>query len=316
MVESLRSATMGSMQTCPTCDAPREGAPRYCPACGLDFWRAAAGESGTAPDSQPVAAPSSRTGFAPNFLAIGVIGVIVLGVAGVTSAVVLGALPFGGPGVGAAPTASPLSEEDRLVNRFFRQVRDPDAAFVVASDGEILTSGLPVDVPPITVAAKVSLRGDDWAGWLSIVEGDEAVVDADVMLVDGIGYVRLPDADWVSEEVPERYWSINAFARISTVTEVDYVDSEMVDGQRRHRLVVTKWLGGREFTDYLHRFARIDSRDSRMEIMVDDLGVPTVAELVMQVVATDDNDVTATFDLAATYRISAWDDVEPIEPPI
>ena len=227
-----------------------------------------------------------------------------------------GALSFGGPAAGARSTATPLSEEDRLINRFFHQVRDPDAAFVVISDGEILTSGLPVEVPPITVASEVSIRGNDWAGRLSIVEGDEAVVDADMMLVDGISYVRLPEAEWVSEEVLEHYYSINAFARISTVTEVEYLESEIVDGERWHRLVVTKWLGGRVFTDYLNRFARIDSRDSRMEIVVDDLGVPTGADLVMQVVATDSSDATATFDITATYQISDWDAVDPIEPPI
>ena len=93
------------------------------------------------------------------------------------------------------------------------------------------------------------------------------------------------------------------------------MDSEIVDGERRHRLAVTKWLGGREFTDLLHRLARITSRESRMEIVVDEAGVPMSADLVMTVVATDGS-VTATFVLNATYRISDWEAVEPIEPPI
>ena len=307
------------MQTCPTCDAPREGAIRYYPACGLDFWRAAAGETGRAADEAPAAptAASSRTSFAPNFLAIGVIGVIVLGVAGVTSAVMLGALSFGGPAVGADSTARPLSDEDRLVNRFFRQVRDPDAAYVVVAEGEVLITGLPPEIaPPITMTAEIRLHGNDWMGRESVVEGAAAALEFEVALVDGIGYARPPDADWVSEDVPERLYVISPFGRISTATEVEYLDSEVVDGERRHRVAVTKWLGGREFTDYLHRFARIDSRESRMEVVVDELGVPLVADLVMKVVATDGSDVTATFDVTATYRISDWDAVEPIEPPI
>jgi len=52
-----------------------------------------------------------------------------------------------------------------------------------------------------------------------------------------------------------------------------------------------------------------------MEIVVDEAGVPMSADLVMTVVATDGS-VTATFVLNATYLISDWEAVEPIEPPI
>jgi len=299
-----------TMQSCPTCGAPRDGALRFCPACGLDYWRAAAGDiEQRAPTPPPAPRPATRL---PTLMVVA--GVTILIAVSVAAAVMSGLVPIAG--VGSRPVATPrqLTPEEAVVYAFFREVRDPRAEYSLSTEATTTFSGLDEEIPPVSVTNEVRIYRDDWTG-VEQVTGEEIDLDYEMALVDGVGYLSEDGGDWVSEEIPERLQPVSPFRRISTVTEIDYLESATVDGAAQHTLVITKWLGGRDYSDILRRFARIVSQESRMEVTVDSFGVPTIAELEITVVATDGVD-TLTIEGHATYRFADWDDVEPIDSPL
>lgn len=240
-------------------------------------------------------------------------GVAILAAAGIAAALASGIIPLRAAGSRPDPTPHLLSSEEAIIYAFFREVRDPRAEYRVTADAETDYAGLEQEIDPVTVTSDIRIYRDDWQGSETIVSGDETI-DLRMVLVDGIGYVRQDDEDWVSEEIPERLQPVSPFRRISTVTEVQYLREETVNGLPAHRLLVTKWLGGRDYSDLLRRFARIVSQESRMEVVVDNFGIPSVADLDVTVVATDGTD-TLTITGHATYRFSDWDEGEPVVAP-
>jgi hypothetical protein len=298
------------MQSCPTCSAPRDGALRFCPACGLDYWRAAAGDAEQRdPTPPPAARPATRL---PALMVVA--GVTILIAVSVTAVIMSGLVPIAG--VGSRPAATPrqLTPEEAVVYAFFREVRDPRAEYSLTTEATTTFNGLEVEIPPVNVTNEIRIYRDDWAGTERVTD-DEATTDYEAALVDGVVYLSEDGGDWESKEIPERLHPISPFRRISTVTEVDYLESTTFDGATQHTLVITKWLGGRDYSDILRRFARIVSQESRMEVTVDSFGVPSIAELDVTVVATDGVD-TLTIEAHATYRFADWDDVEPIDSPL
>lgn len=321
------------MRTCPGCGADRDGALRFCPACGLDLWRAAAGGTSNAgPGGQgpnaagggwgaaggggggagagPAGRPARSGPGAGPLIAIG--SALLLVAAGAT-VVMSGVIPSGLPG--GRPTATPraLTPNEALIRAFFREVRDPNAAFLVATDGLTTFTG-PIDMPAVAAKSTVRIQGDDWVGTETVESDGETILDVEMAIVDGIGYVRDAGGEWVTGEVPARLQPVSPFRRISTVTEVEYLSTRTINGRPMHTLVVTKWLGGRDFSDLLRSFASIRSQVSRLEVLVDSFGVPASASLTAQVVATDGRD-SLTIDATATYRFSDWGEVAPIVPP-
>lgn len=301
------------MQTCPECGADRAGAVRYCPSCGLDFWRAAAGQP-THPAAMPAMPATAPPRIGGNPGVVIWLGVVLLLVAGGAVVVLSGALPAGLPGGPAAITPRQLTAEEALIHAFFREVRDPDAAFAVAYEGTTAFSGVDPVPAPILTTGELRLHGDDWRGHEEAVQDGETVFDFQMALVDGVAYVSEAGGDWVSGDIPERLQPISPFRRISTVTEVTYVGKDGTSGQPLHRLAVTKWLGGREVRDLLRQSARIVSQESRMEILVDARGVPSVADLELSITATDGVE-TLTIDATFHYVVTRWNDVSPVEAP-
>lgn len=300
------------MRTCPACGAERQEAVRFCPECGLDYWRAAAGESG---HPAPPPAPAVTTGWSgPPAPIVAGLGVVLLLVAIVAAVVASGVIPTGMPGGRPSPTPRVLTQQEVLIRAFYREVRDPDAQFAVTAESTTTFSGLDENPPPIEGASQIRIHGSDWAGTQTATSDGETVIDAEMAIVAGVGYLREGDDDWVVEELPERLWPVSPFRRISTVTEVGYLGAISGEGQPLHTLVVTKWLGGRDYSDILRRFARVTSQDSRFEVVVDNFGIPHRAVLTMTVVATDGVD-TLTIEATVTYRFSDWGAVEPIAPP-
>lgn len=300
------------MRTCPTCGADREGAVRFCPSCGLDFWRDAAGQPAHALD-----APADRLvgrgrpGALPFFVAGAVLLVVAVGATVALSGIVPPGMPLGR----ATPTPRALTPNEALIRAFFREVRDPNAEFRVTADATTTFTGVEPALPSITGSSAVRIHRDDWSGTQTAASDGETVLDIEMAVVDGIGHLREAGGDWVSGDIPERLWPVSPFRRISTVTEVDYVGTEMVDDRPLHTLVVTKWLGGRDYSDTLRRFARIASQESRFEIVVDSFGVPHSAVLTMAVVASDGSQ-TLTINAEVSYRFSDWDQTDPIIAPV
>ncbi len=300
------------MKSCPECGADREGAVRFCPGCGLDYWRVAAGQPAH-PTPQSVA-PSPSSGSRGGPLGFIVAGIVLLLIAVGAVVVMSGILPAGVPGGRASATVRPLTPEEALVYAFFREVRDPRAAYTVTYEGTTTYSGIADPPAPVSMTGDLRLNGDDWAGHEEYVQDGETILDVDMVLLDGVAWVSEDDEDWVTGEIPDRLQPISPFRRISTVTEVEYLDKTPLDGRPVHTLLITKWLGGRDYSDILRPISRIESQESRMEVIVDARGVPSVAELEMTVVATDGVE-TLTINALVTYHIDRWDDVGPIEPP-
>jgi hypothetical protein len=241
-------------------------------------------------------------------------GVAVLLVVGGVLVVASGVLPAGVPGGRAAVTPRQLTEEESLIHAFFREVRDPSAAYELAYEGTMTFSGIEDAPGTIASSGEFRLYGDNWRGHEEGVQDGETIFDDLVAVVDDVAYLSEDGGDWASAEIPERLQPISPFRRISTVTEIAYMGEEGDTDRPLHRLLVTKWLGGRDYSDFLRPYVRIVSQTSRMEVVVDPRGVPSHAEIVLTVVATD-NVETLTIEATFTYTISRWDDIPPVEAP-
>jgi hypothetical protein len=299
-------------QQCPSCGAPRDRAKRFCASCGLDYWRAAAGEAAPTAEPQPTThATSSAPGpglwlaAAGALLAVAAVVVTVIWVLpGTTS------LPDR-----SEPAPTPLSEEALLIRSFFREARDPDAAFAVVGDSTLTVEGLPDPVPAITSTANALIHGEDWSGDVAVTQEGTPPFAATVAYVDGVAYVRpAGEAEWSRQTLPRaQLGPVNPFARISTVNEVQHIGSETVDGAELQHLRVTKWLGGSDFDDLLVNIA-ITDQSSTLDIWVTSEGIPVSADLVMDVEASDGVD-TAQIRTVTRYEFSDWGRVEPITAP-
>lgn len=300
------------MQTCPECGADREGAVRFCPNCGLDYWRAAAGEPAHAA-SPPPAQPPQPAGGGLNPSIFIWLGVVVLLVAGGALVIVSGILPAGLPGSRTAVvTPRQLTAEESLIHAFFREVRDPRASYALSFEGTTTFSGIEGAPAPITSTGEARLYGDNWRGHEEGIQDGETIFDHQLAVVDDVAYLSEDGGPWESGEIPERLQPISPFRRISTVTEVEYVSKDGGSGSPLHRLAITKWLGGRDYV--LRPYARMVSQESRMEVLVDARGVPSEADIVLTIVATDGVE-TLTIEATFTYTITRWDDVPPVEAP-
>ena len=115
------------MNQCLSCGAPREGAVRFCKECGLDYWRAAAGEVATPAQAPEPTVAAPRSGVNPAALVL--VGGLLLAVAAVLAAIVILGPGSGGSTPAAGRPTPTLSEEDALIRSFFREARSPDAAW-------------------------------------------------------------------------------------------------------------------------------------------------------------------------------------------
>jgi hypothetical protein len=211
--------------------------------------------------------------------------------------------------------ATPLSEEALLIRGFFREARDPNAAFAVVGDGTLTIEGLPDPIPPTSSTASVRIHGEDWSGEVAVTQQGTSLLAASVVYVDGVAYARPAGAaEWTRQPLPRaQLGPVNPFARISTVTEVRHLGPETVDGAELEHLQVTKWLGGSDFDDLLVNIA-ITDQASTLDIWVTREGIPVSADLVMDVEASDGVD-TARLRTETHYVFSDWGNVLPIAAP-
>ena len=294
--------------TCPTCAWVSVRAPHYCPGCGYDYWRAAAGL-----DVEPrvaVSAPPPRADgrFSAALMIAGLVGLLTTGV--VTAVVVLGGTERDAPLiVNTLPSRSP---EDFVIVRFFREARDPDAAFTVAMDGTIQAVNPAGPAAPLSQSMVV--HGEDWAVYGS-VEADGTTVAVTNALIGGIYYERVgDDTPWAHADAPGDVDPMNPFARIATVGEVDYLGMETVGGTNLHHLLVTKWLGGSGRDFRMLGFDGVTNRESQFDIWVNDDGVPIRGRQLTTFTVVEEG-ATYTFTADVTMKFHDWDEVETIEAP-
>jgi hypothetical protein len=296
-------------RVCQRCGATRD-AERFCPSCGLDFWRAAADDANPPPAAGTASAPppAAARGI-PIWLVTSVVGVLLLVVA-------IGVWILSGARTGVEdrpPVFAPRPEVHPLLTAFYREARDSKASFAIEQEGTITVTGATEDSADLSAHGRID--GEDWIMRIRL-KSDDASFAGDVALVDNVPYARELGDDWqVGDELSgsERE-PVNPFARISTVTELEYVGVEERDGVEGNVLVTEKWLGAHNL-DPLLEGLRLTDREARMEIFVSDAGVPISAEYTFTALAGD-GDRTLVFSGATTFRFSDWDDVEPIEPPI
>jgi len=123
-------------------------------------------------------------------------------------------------------------------------------------------------------------------------------------VVDGTVYVQASaDAERLIGKTFGDARPGSPFFRIVAVGEVDYVDSEMDEGNTVHHLVVTKWLGGSGTEYRMVGAGRLADRAGRLDIWVTNAGVPMRARSVTTfslqqggVLGQFATDLTLTFD--------------------
>lgn len=283
-----------------------ERAPHYCPGCGLDYWRLAAGTVATAARPLPAPAPIDRR-LNVALVTAGLAGLIAAGIG--TTVMVLGGIEPERPVV--ANTLPSRGPEEYLIQRFFREARNPHAGFSFVSEGmlrQIDPAGTDV-----ALSQSVVMRGDDWIGH-GTVSTDGETVEVSVAEVGGEYFEREgTDSEWVRAATPDD-GPASPFARISTVGEIEYVGSETADGATLHHLLVTKWLGGSGRDFRLAGFDRVTDRESRFDIWVTDDGVPIRGHSVTTFSVREGGE-SYTFAADMTLTFDDWGDVEPIEPP-
>lgn len=293
--------------TCPNCSRVSEGAPHYCPGCGLDYWRVAAGDAATAVRRSPAPAPTgSRKSGA--LVAAGLAGMIAAGIG--TAAMVLGSPQPDIPLI--ANTLPSRGPDDFVIERFFRQARDPYAAFSFVSEGTMRQTD--PEESEVLIVESVLVHGDDWISH-GTYAADGQTVEQSFAVVDGRYFERqAADAEWVSGELSGDDRPGSPFFRIATVGEIEYVGSETTSGTTLHHLVVTKWLGGNGRDFRLVGFDGITQRENRFDIWVTDDGMPIRAQGVSTFTLRQGSDAY-TFATDMTLTFDDWGEVEAIEPP-
>lgn len=296
--------------TCPTCAWVSVRAPHYCPGCGFDYWRQAAGLGA----AEPIVVRETRRadgGFSAALMVAGLVGLVLTGV--VTAVVVLGGLePEGQQAPQIANTLPSRGPEEFLIQRFFREARSPYAAFAMTSDST-LRQTVPAGAA-VVVTESLVLHGDNWIGDSSAVS-DEETIAISAAAVDGAYFERVaPDAPWVKVDVYGQVGTASPFQRIATVGEIEYVGLETTGGVTLHHLVVTKWLGGSGLDFRMLGYDRVGERENQFDIWVNDDGVPIRARQHATVVVVEAGEsYLLTIEGEITFR--DWGIVEPIEAP-
>lgn len=241
-------------------------------------------------------------------VAAGLAGLIAAGIG--TTAMVLGSPQPDIPLI--ANTLPSRGPDDFVIERFFRQARDPYAAYSFVSEGT-LRQTVPEE-SEVSVIESVLVHGDDWISQ-GTYASDGQTVEQSFAAVDGRYFERgAVDAEWVSGELSGDDRPGSPFFRIATVGDIDYVDSETTGGTTLHHLVVTKWLGGNGRDFRLAGFDGISQRENRFDIWVTDDGIPVRAHGVSTfTVRQGSNPYTFATDMTLTF--GDWGEVEAIQPP-
>ena len=215
----------------------------------------------------------------------------------------------------ATPTAPPPSH-NAVLNAFFREVRDPNATFAAAVKGtvEVTASGTR---SVATVDGDFLVAGEDFSGTLSVTGTGVPTFKGSVIQIGQDGWTRLSaSSPWTHHGVPAQAQSANPFQWISTVDEVQYLElGGDVSGQRTHRLVTTKWLSGTQYDQLILNL--IDpQRESRMEVVTTDKGVPLTATYTFSLKGRLPGGAGAlSLSGTADYTFSRWAEPITVQPP-
>jgi hypothetical protein len=297
--------------TCPNCGRVAEGAPHYCPTCGLDYWRVAAGAAPTPIDSRRASVAVAQRG--PGRPAI----LVALGFAGLVAAGIGTAIFAGGAFQPDEPlianTRPSRGPHDFIIERFYGAARSPFANY------RYVSTAVARQVSPVAsehaIVESVVVHGDDWLSRRTYAVEGEPTEDT-LAVVDGVVYAQLgTDAEWLVGETVGEDRPGSPFFRITTVGEISYVDSELgADGVVLHHLLVTKWLGASGTDARMLGMGQLVDRAGSLEIWVTEDGIPVRARSVSTFGLSEGGD-TDRFSVEATMTFEAWGEVDPIVRP-
>lgn len=124
----------------------------------------------------------------------------------------------------------------------------------------------------------LDVAGPDFAGSIQFTDG-KTVKSGDVVLVENIGYARLPGKGWVQSPELVPYQSLDPFGAIDRSQAIYDLGSETRDGQPVHHLRITDWIFG-DPTLYLNfPSGTLHVADTRFDIWVTEAGLPVAAEV-------------------------------------
>jgi len=364
----------GTRLVCPSCGRAREAGGRYCPGCGLDYWRlaaggtiesaggpplrkrrfgrgpreaavpasaptpsptptagannqpgpirspgvrypsepASAGASGTLPERFRQATASVQMPQSPRarLLASGLVAAVLL-------LVVLGLVMRPASPAATGPTTRPTPSgpaPDAVIAAFFKAVRDPAAAFEVNVKGTF-TQTINGKRTPGTMVADMRIAGDSLSGTLRVAQPTQRAFNGSIVRIGDRSWTRGTSGAWRQQVLPAAADAVNPFAWIATVDDVTYLRvGPDVAGKGTNVLQSTKWLSGTQYDDTILQLADAQ-RDSRMEVVVTNAGVPLRATYQFTIRGTLSTGSTLLLAGSTQFTFTKWGEASTIGPP-
>ena len=124
----------------------------------------------------------------------------------------------------------------------------------------------------------LDVAGPDFAGTIQFTDG-KTVKSGDVVLVENIGYARLPGKSWVQSPELVPYQSPNPFSSIDRSQAIYDLGLESRGGQQVHHLRISDWIFGDPNIYLNFPLGVLAVSDTRFDIWVTEAGQPVDAQL-------------------------------------
>jgi len=124
----------------------------------------------------------------------------------------------------------------------------------------------------------LDVDGPDFAGTIQFTDG-KIVKAGDVVLVENIGYARLPGKGWVQSPELVPYQSPDPFTSIDRSEAIYDLGLETRDGQPVHHLRISDWIFGDPDVYLDFDAGTLHVTDTRFDIWVTEAGLPVAAQL-------------------------------------
>jgi hypothetical protein len=226
--------------------------------------------------------------------------------------------PTPSPTVAPTPTAVPTPAPtpvsgDVVLARFISGFLDEQPDFYLAcwADVDIFVgeeSGV------LSVYMEGGISGENFSGSFSM-QTESTTVEADMVILDGLAYVRPARGEWVDGEDYEQTQPLNPFS--SDITDsVVYLGTATSEGEIVHNLRVHEWIGA----DLKTIARQVGLRRAKMEsnvldIYVRDDGLPVLAILEFTITGRYQGQ-PAEFVYYVTYEFSEIGEPVLVEAPI
>jgi hypothetical protein len=219
------------------------------------------------------------------------------------------------PSGAQAAQPTPASKNAVLTN-FFRTVRDPAAAFVVAVNGTVHVNAAGKESSS-TVGGNLQVKGDDLSGALQLA-GTGTTFKGSIVRVGTASWAK-PDGQtaWHLQQLPGSVESLNPFPWIATVDDVKYdAPGPGQGGMRTDLLSSTKWLSGTQYDALVLTLTDVE-RDSHLQVEATDAGVPLHATYQFSIRGRMlSGGKTLLLSGTINYVFSQWGTAIAINPPV